>query len=276
MFGYIVADLNNLSDDDKKRYNACYCGLCRAIGQKYGTIQRLSLNYDVTFLILLLGSLYEPQEHHGRKCCLAHSAGKRAYYHTDITDYGAAVNLTLVYYKCIDDWTDDRRVDRLAESVFFKSAADRFQTDFPRQHRAVVTCLQSLAAMESDDLRDPDRGANLFGEMLGELFVLREDDRWADLLRTFGQSLGRFIYLLDAICDLKTDLKKKRYNPLKSLHEGGWTVSDAESILAMILGECTAAFEKLPLVQDIDLLRNILYSGLWLHYFKAKEDTNIV
>ena len=39
-------------------------------------------------------------------------------------------------------------------------------------------------------------------------------------------------------------------------------------ILAMAISDCTAAFETLPIVENIDILRNILYSGIW---FKFEE-----
>ena len=38
------------------------------------------------------------------------------------------------------------------------------------------------------------------------------------------------------------------------------------------MGECTDAFERLPLVQDVDILRNILYSGVWLRYYQDTRE----
>ena len=40
------------------------------------------------------------------------------------------------------------------------------------------------------------------------------------------------------------------------------------------MGRCTAAFEKLPLVQDKPLLDNILYSGVWINKRGKKENHN--
>ena len=33
-----------------------------------------------------------------------------------------------------------------------------------------------------------------------------------------------------------------------------------------LLARCARSFERLPCVEDADLLRNILYSGVWLKY----------
>ena len=62
MFGYLTADTATLTEEQLKRYQACYCGLCRSLEKRHGQLSRLTLNYDVTFLVLLLSSLYEPAE----------------------------------------------------------------------------------------------------------------------------------------------------------------------------------------------------------------------
>ena len=41
---------------------------------------------------------------------------------------------------------------------------------------------------------------------------------------------------------------------------------DMRPTLELLLGDASAAFEKLPLIQDEEILRNILYSGVWLGY----------
>jgi len=83
-----------------------------------------------------------------------------------------------------------------------------------------------------------------------------------------GEALGRFIYLTDALLDLPDDIIKGRYNPLCSRADSNSIQSDFRPILTMMIGECCDAFERLPLTQDLDLLRNILYSGVWTRYQK--------
>ena len=60
MFGHVQANLDDLPQEEKKRYHAAYCGLCRALGERHGFRARLGLTFDLTFLTLLLSSLYEP------------------------------------------------------------------------------------------------------------------------------------------------------------------------------------------------------------------------
>ena len=54
MFGYLVAAPGDLTAEELARYRACYCGLCRCIKERHGQLARLSLTYDMTFLVLLL------------------------------------------------------------------------------------------------------------------------------------------------------------------------------------------------------------------------------
>ena len=70
MFGYILPNMDGLTPEQHARYRACYCGLCRTIGSRFSQPVRLTLTYDMTFLVLLLGSLYEPEEQTGAgRCC---------------------------------------------------------------------------------------------------------------------------------------------------------------------------------------------------------------
>ena len=106
MFGYITADLSSLTDEQKSRYRGCYCGLCHVLGSEYGTVHRLTLNYDLTFLALILSSLYESQETEATARCLAHPLTTHHFWMTDATKYAAAMNIALSYHKMIDDWND--------------------------------------------------------------------------------------------------------------------------------------------------------------------------
>lgn len=266
MFGYVAADRGALNDGQLQRYKGCYCGLCRAIGQTYGSLQRAALDYDMTFLVLLLSSLYEPEEASGESRCMVHPVRRHIYWQTSATEYAAAMNMALAYHNCMDNWHDDHSVAGLAEAALFQKSAQKAAQAYPRQWASIEACLHTLSRIEADNLQDPDAGANAFGALMGELFVWRED-RWQPQLRQIGQALGRYIYLLDAVLDLPADRKRNRYNPLLSLAEAGYEKEDFQPILTMCMGECTEAFEQLPLVQDIDLLRNILYSGVWTRFY---------
>lgn len=271
MFGYVTADWARLDGAQSLRYQSCYCGLCHALRREFSPLCRLALNYDVTFLVLLLSSLFEPEEDAREARCAAHPLHPRPCVRSEWTDYGAAMTVLLSYEKCRDDWHDDRNPLRLAESGLFRRAARGAAARYPRQAGAVVRGLQALSALEARGAPEPDAAANCFALLLGELFVPDGAGRWAPDLRTLGEALGRFVYLADAAADLQDDLRRGRYNPLAAIAPGGGLPEGFRDDLTVVLGEGTAAFERLPLVRDSALLRNILYSGVFLQYDRAMD-----
>lgn len=274
MFGSVVANWGALDEMQQQRYRASYCGLCRAIHEDFSSLSRLSLNYDMTFLLLLLNSLYEPEEISQTGSCIAHPLKKHTDFVSAVTRYCAAMNVALAYYNCIDDWNDDRNVLKLAEAQLFRSARNKVAARYPRQVTAIINSLSALNTLEKHNMLDPDAAANSFGALMGELFVMDESDYWAPTLRTVGEGLGRFIYILDAIVDLEEDKKKKHYNPLSEMAAESKSIEEFKPFLEILIGESTIAFERLPLVQDADLMRNILYSGVWSNYQKALDKQN--
>ena len=272
MFGYVVANRDHLTDVQRDRYQSCYCGLCHALGERYGALQRLALNYDMTFLILLLSSLYEPEETASNARCIVHPVRSHAFWQTDATAYAADMNIALAYHNCMDDWHDDKAMKSLLLAGLFRSGAERVCSDYPAQWNAIKHCMEQLTEIEAAGLQDPDAGANAFGALMGTLFVWKHD-RWAPVLQELGSALGRFIYLMDAVIDLESDLKTGSYNPFRSRAETGMTSESFLPVLKLLIGECTDAFERLPLVQDLDLLRNILYSGVWCRFLQKEQRT---
>ena len=87
-----------------------------------------------------------------------------------------------------------------------------------------------------------------------------------------GMALGRFIYLADAMEDYPADVKKGRYNPFIAMGAGE-NPKQWDEYLVMAMGRCTDYYERLPLVQDKDLLDNILYSGVWTKFRKKGRKT---
>ena len=126
-----------------------------------------------------------------------------------------------------------------------------------------------LAEIEKSAEISPDDAANCFGRLMGELFAVEPDAQWQPHFRRFGECLGRFIYMMDACVDLEKDRKRGNFNPLNAVAGEDLTDERKTAILKLLIGECAAEFEKLPLLQDVDILRNILYSGVWSRYAAA-------
>ena len=274
MFGYVTASWKELTQPQRERYGAVYCGICREIRERASSAARMSLSYDMAFLALLLMSLYEPEEESGKKACSLHSVKPRPWVDNEYIRYAADMNVALSYYNCLDDWKDDGK--RSAKLLADKLAP--FQQDlekrWPRQCAAIKTCIARLSQLEKENCPNPDEPAACFGELMARILVYRED-MWAKDLGQMGFSLGRFIYLLDAAVDYDRDKRKGKYNPYLAMgmdkDEKRW-----EEYLVLAMGRCTESYEKLPLVQDKALLDNILYSGVWVNYRgkSKKEDAH--
>lgn len=270
MFGYVTTNAELLEKQEIDRYQAFYCGLCLRLGQAHGGAGRATLSYDMTFLSLLLSSAYALEESEGSLRCPLHPLRQRTWLHTAATDYAADMNLLLAYYKTADDWNDDRSLAALGKQKLLAKGAAQAGERWPRQREAVETGLRLLAAMEKADERNPDLPINCFGDIMGVLFAYAPAHPVTPILSDMGAALGRFLYLMDACMDLREDIKKQRYNPLV-----GQAGIDYEPILTVLIGECTQAFEALSPERDARLLRNILYSGVWLKYkSKFKKEGN--
>ncbi len=269
MFGYVRANIGELDRQAQERYNAVYCGICRRIRDDSSNLARLGLQYDMAFLALLLMSLYEPEEAAGDRACMLHPIKPKAWVDSEYIAYAADMNVALAYYKAMDDAADDRSLGAKAMAGVFGKKLRELTARWPRQCRAMQQCIGRLSALERENCPNPDEPAACFGELMAQLFICRED-LWAQDLYQMGMALGRFIYLADAAVDYRHDRRRGRYNPFLAMGMAeDW---DAwEQYLLLALGRCTDAYERLPLVQDKNILDNILYSGVWAVYRGQQE-----
>lgn len=262
MFGYIQANLKDLPQEEQERYHAAYCGLCRVLGEKYGITAKLALSYDLTFVSLLLASLYEPEEKNGKERCMIHPCKKHSYTTNIYTEYAADMTVALTYFNSLDDWKDDKNIGRKCYASMLSSKYMEVREKWPKQCSIIEKELELLNDIETQKVPNPDEAANCSGRLLQAVLVPKADN-WEPYLRKIGFGLGKFIYIADAACDYYSDIKKKNYNPLVLTGEKPENIRPA---LTQILGSVSKAFETLPLVQDEHLLKNILYSGIWLKY----------
>lgn len=267
MFGFVQADLEALSPEEQARYRTAYCGLCRTLGERHGIWAKLSLTYDLTFLLLLLSSLYEEEETEGTCRCIAHPCRRKSYMTNSCVEYAADMTVALSYYKCLDDWNDGHALIPRGYAGLLAGKYRAVKERWPEQCQAIEMELDRLSEIERNKQSHPDEAANCFGMLMGALFLFRRD-RWAPELCTLGYGLGRYIYFADAAVDLKRDRKRGNYNPLAFV---SFTPEEIRTLLMATLGEASSAFESLPLVQDVNLLRNILYSGIWLKYNQGMQ-----
>lgn len=267
MFGYINVNGKELSEENKDIYQSYYCGLCHKLKEFCGAKGQVLLNYDMTFLVVLLTGLYEPQTDSKEFTCVLHPVKKRKAMVNEIETYAAAMNVLLAYYNLVDDWKDEKNYTKKTVAAMFRNAYERVDQLYPRQTKAVEDYIVKLGEYEEQKEKNIDLVAGLTGEMLGEIFAWKEDE-WYDELKTLGFYMGKFIYLMDAYEDREKDEKKDSYNPLRYLETGDEKEYETLCRLMMtsMISECAKSFERLPVLLHADILRNILYSGVWSKY----------
>ena len=156
------------------------------------------------------------------------------------------------------------------KAALLKAAAGRAGNALSRQKEAVERYVARLHEVERRNDMNLDAAANLSGEMLGELYVWKKDVYERDL-RELGFYLGKFIYLCDSFEDIEQDIKKKNYNPLVERFERPEFEAESRMMLEDMMARACRAFECLPLLEDAPIMRNILYSGIWLRFEGACE-----
>lgn len=265
MFGYIVVNKPELKLKDFDLYRSFYCGLCRELKRKYGLTGQLSLTYDMTFVILLLSGLYEPKTYKGTTHCLLHPVRRETVRRNQFTEFAADMNVILTYYKCVDDWNDDRNLVRLGYAKLLEGKNRQLSEEYAKKSAKISALLSELSALEKEWEMDIDKMAGIFGKIMAEVFVCQEDV-WAPSLRKMGFYLGKFIYLLDAYDDIEEDLEAGCYNPFSQKYGTKDFEDEVRQILIMMLAETCREFEKLPVIKYGDILRNILYSGVWCRF----------
>lgn len=269
MFGYIDLNPKSLTQEQTGRYKAWYCGLCREIRNRYGQLGRMVLSNDMTFLAVLLSSLYEPEEESGSAVCPLHPVRKRDYIQTSATEYAADMNLLLAYWKYIDAERDKERSLQAHLAGRLKKAYEGISAKYPKQTENVESALAQIWEMEERKEYDVDGLCALSGKMLGTVFAPK-DDFFAPVLEEIGNGLGKFVYLMDAYEDYERDTKKGRFNPLNVLQGPGFDELIRDSLTGM-LSETCEAMDLLPLSQDLELLHNVVYEGVWNRYALLEE-----
>ena len=276
MFGYINVNREKLSLPDRCTYQSYYCGLCQKLKDECGRKGQMLLNYDMTFLVVLLTGLYELDHKELEFTCPLHPTKKQRAWINEATEYAADMNALFACYKCRDDWKDEKKLHQLLYGRVLEGRSRRLQETYGEKLRRIERLMQDF---EETEQQEPQTGpgaqdsgysrldtlAGLFGKVMAEIVTVREDE-WADHLRRFGFFLGKFIYLMDAYEDVETDIRNGTPNPLKGRYGSPDFEEACRTMLTMMMSECCSAFEILPILDNVEILRNVLYSGVWCRY----------
>ena len=270
MFGYIKIAKPELKIKEYETYKAVYCTLCRTLGKEYGIWTRFTLSYDFTFLALLNMALSDGCDEAERKHCVCNPLKKCNYCKNDEKiKMPAAAAMIMVYYKLLDNIADEKGIKKLGFILLkplFSHAHKKAARLYPQVEEIIGEYISEQSALESGNCTELDQAADPTAKALSTLLQLcSEDLTQKRVLDRLGYCLGRYIYILDAACDLAEDIKNGSYNCLKASVEGDpqkYARDRATPQLYFCANEAGRAFELLDIKKYRTILGNIIYLGL--------------
>lgn len=270
MFGYVVINKPELKIKDFDKYQEYYCGLCQSLKQNHGRRGQLTLNYDLNFVGILLSSLYEPEEKQYWIRCPMHPFHKKRVRTNQYMDYVSDMNIILTYFKLEDDVLDENSLKSKSFKQLLKKDFQKVKEKYPKKVDTIKYHLDQIHVLEQKHCLDLDEVSGHFGHIMASICVYQEDV-FKDDLYQMGFYLGKFIYLIDAFEDVEEDIKKQTYNPFKNKFKEEHFQEYCFNILEMMISRSSFYFEKLPLIENVELLRNIIYSGIWTKFELIKK-----
>ena len=271
MFGYVRPSLGRLSQEDTARFSAMYCGLCRALGRRCGKAASLILNYDFTFLAVLLAEGEAEDPLHGR--CIVHPLQGRDYFPgNDALDLAADCSVILAWWQLKDAIADSGGLAAKYRSaaLLLKPAYERARRSRPDFDRSTRRQLEELSRLEAERCPSMDQAADTFALLLQSAAGEVEDSVKRRVLEQMLYHLGRWIYLVDAADDLAEDFSSGSYNPLiyrYGLTEGKLTKEARESLVLSLdhsIRLIGAACELWDFGVWTPVIQATVYEGLFL------------
>lgn len=289
MFGYVTPLKAEMKVKDFSRFKCYYCGLCCHIKKQFGNIPRISLNYDMTFLGLLLDGLSPDSVEVSTHRCVLHPTEKKTVVNNNkALSYAASINLSLFYYKLLDDINDDKDLkSKLAVSIL-SPYKKKFPDTILKINNDISNCLEELSNLERnlsfssiDEICDP------FSRLVGIILrdypyeLLNDSEELRSTLYSLGYSIGKWIYLIDALDDLKADMEMSKFNPIDFLYNNKGLIYDEfielikSKIEFTILNcgySCKENLMKLDFKRNEDILYNIIELGLMNKYITVIQN----
>jgi hypothetical protein len=276
MFGYVVPDKPEMKIKEFELFKAYYCGLCKSIGESCGQIARFALNYDCSFLGMLLSSFRDcPEVIKMENCIESPFRKKHIIRESEILDYAADINIMLAYYKLDDDFRDDKSVKSAAFMGMLGTAFKKAIARNPAKGKIIKERLNELSKIESSDCSSIDEAAEPFAKLTEEIFVYEpicSTGNREKLIRWFGYNIGKWIYTIDGFDDIEKDIKNKSFNPIlrqfcyndEKADEFKNRISEnIKFMLVYTLSEAGKAFDLLDIKKNGPILENIIYGGMY-------------
>lgn len=270
MFGYILPDKPNMYMKDYALYRAFYCGLCHQIGRCQGQCMRLAVNYDVTFLAILMHGLTEELLPMRRQACVLNPfRRKMVVAETPMLRTIAYLNALLVDFKCRDDIQDGTRHGRRSLRRLITSKVRAARRRLPEVAAVLDAAFERQCRVEADSPTSWHVAAEPFADAVQDIVRLVAGPQYTPELGMIGYLLGQYIYLLDAIDDYDSDIRRHQYNPLVLYY--GYATKDelirtaADELFGYVhqmVAVVKENYQRIPIFATEGIVTNTLWMGL--------------
>lgn len=274
MFGYVIPDKSKLTEAQWHGYRAAYCGLCRTLRQRYGFWAQFLLNYDFTFLALLLRQAEDEPCVRCRHCIAHPIRGRNACEGDPALEAAADCSVLLVYWKLRDQLQDEKGIKRFGAKailVLLGGLFRRAKAKSPDLDQRIGALLGELQDLEREGCPSLDRTADRFAQIMTAMVPSNASEARRRELEQLLYHLGRWIYLVDAWDDMDDDLNEGHYNPVARRFAISVDACDEKRCAAKEQVERTlqhsenlaiAAFHLGDFGWDAPIIENILCAGL--------------
>ena len=247
-------------------YRAYYCGLCRTMRKRCGFFAGMILNYDFTFLALLLAPKEGGRVKRCRRCPIRPVGCVPMCAPSPGLEMAADESVILAYHQLCDTVQDEglfralpaRLLHMLLRRGYRKAAAR--QPDFDR---TVTTQLKRLRTLELEQCSSLDAAADTFATLLQAAASPTGDSAHDRAMAQLLYHLGRWIYLLDARDDLARDREQGHYNPILLRFDTDQDVDPVvRATLERSLDLMRSSCALLELGRQEEIVNNVLWLGL--------------
>jgi len=274
MFGFVVPEKPEMKIKEYEQFRAIYCGVCKSIARRLGNVPRLVLNYDLTFLAVLLSSVLGEIPEMKMERCIAHPVSKRlTARQSNVLDYVADMNVLLAYHKLLDDWVDDRSIKAISAMAGLSKAYRKVKRMHPQKEKAVRYWLSELSKLEKADTSNLDIVSESFAKLMEDIFLcdnkdINEND--SKILSWIGYNVGKWIYIIDSFSDIEKDHKTNSYNPfiarfgkaMSGVDIKSKVKDEVEFILIYTLSQVSKSYDLLAKGKFSPIIENIIYLGM--------------
>lgn len=271
MFGYLKPDKSKLQKGELGLYQTFLCGICMSTKKQFGNTKRILVNYDINFFNILLHSYLNLPFQFANQRCIASPVKKRSIMKTDeLTEKLSAANIVLAYHKAVDDENDEGGYKaKLAKSVL-KGAYKKAAALVPEIDEIILRQNKELSRLEKNGESNIDKLSHCFA-LLSKEMVQAIVPNADETLLSLVYNTGKWIYLTDALDDMKKDLKNRQFNAFLSAYGNIGKVRENAVEVGFVLN---ATLNKA--ITDYNDL-NLQYYGCLLNnlfYFSLREKTN--